>query len=52
MDEHRRKSIQRKSEAIFKKAEDREKAGRDYFDTGWQAKRRKSARPQYSESGL
>ena len=37
MDEHRRKSIQRKSEAIFKKAEDREKAGGDYFETGWQA---------------
>jgi len=37
MDEHRRKSIQRKSEAIFKKAEDREKAGGDYLDTGWQA---------------
>ena len=37
MDEHRRKSIQRKSEAIFKKAENREKAGGDYFETGWQA---------------
>jgi hypothetical protein len=33
MDEDRRKSIQRKSEAIFKKAEDREKAGGDYFDS-------------------
>jgi hypothetical protein len=37
MDEHRRKSIQSKSEAIFKKAEDREKAGGDYFESGWQA---------------
>ena len=37
MDEHRRKSIQRKTEAIFKKAENREKAGGDYLDTGWQA---------------
>jgi len=37
MDQHRRKSIQRKSEAIFKKAEDREKAGGGYFETGWQA---------------
>jgi len=37
MDEHRRKSIQRKTEAIFKKAEEREKAGGDYFETGWQA---------------
>ena len=37
MDEQRRKSIQRKTEAIFKKAEDREKAGGDYFETGWQA---------------
>jgi len=37
MNQHRRKSIQRKSEAIFKKAEDREKAGGDYLTTGWQA---------------
>jgi hypothetical protein len=37
MNEHRRKSIQRKTEAIFKKAEEREKAGRDHFETGWQA---------------
>lgn len=37
MDKQRRKSIQRKAEAIFKKAEDREKAGGDYFETGWQA---------------
>ena len=37
MDKQRRKSIQRKADAIFKKAEDREKAGGDYFETGWQA---------------
>ena len=37
MDKQRRKSIQRKTEAIFKKAEDREKAGGDYFEIGWQA---------------
>jgi len=37
MDEQRRKLIQRKTEAIFKKAEDREKAGGDHFETGWQA---------------
>ena len=37
MSEHRRKSIQKSAEAIFKKAEDREKAGGDYFETGWQA---------------
>ena len=37
MDKHHRKSIQRKTEAIFKKAEDREKAGGDQFETGWQA---------------
>ena len=37
MDESHRKSIQRKTEAIFKKAEDREKAGGEYFETGWQA---------------
>ena len=28
---------QRKAEAIFKKAEDREKAGGDFFENGWQA---------------
>jgi len=37
MSEHRRKSMQKSAEAIFKKAEDREKAGGDYFETGWQA---------------
>jgi hypothetical protein len=37
MDEQRQKSIQRKTEAIFKKAEKRENAGGDYFETGWQA---------------
>jgi hypothetical protein len=37
MDQQRQKSIQRKTEAIFKKAEDRQKAGGDYFESGWQA---------------
>ena len=37
MDKQRRKSMQKSAEAIFKKAEDREKAGGDYMDTGWQA---------------
>jgi hypothetical protein len=37
MSEHKRKSIQKSAEDIFKKAEDREKAGGDYFETGWQA---------------
>ena len=37
MTERRQKSIQRKTEAIFKKAEAREKAGGDHFETGWQA---------------
>ena len=37
MDKQGRRSIQRKTEAIFKKAEDREKAGGDHFETGWQA---------------
>jgi len=37
MDEHRRKSIQRRAEAIFKKAGNRQKAGGDYFESGWQA---------------
>jgi hypothetical protein len=31
------KSIHKKAEAIFKKAEDREKAGGEHFETGWQA---------------
>jgi hypothetical protein len=39
IDEHCRKSIQRNTEAIFKKAEDREKAGWDCFETGWQTVR-------------
>jgi len=34
MDEQRRKSIQRRAEAIFKKAENRQKAGGDYFESG------------------
>ena len=37
MNEHRRKSIHKKAEAIFKKAEDRQKAGGDQFEAGWQA---------------
>jgi hypothetical protein len=37
MDEYLRKSIEKSAQAIFKKAEDREKAGRDRFETGWQA---------------
>ena len=37
MDEQRRKLMQRKTEAIFKKAEEREQAGGDHFETGWQA---------------
>jgi len=37
MNDQRRKSIQRKAEAIFKKAEDREKAGEDHLEAGWQA---------------
>ena len=37
MDEQCPKSIHKKAEAIFKKAEDREKAGGDHFETGWQA---------------
>jgi len=37
MNEQRRKSIHKKAEAIFKKAEDREKAGGDHLETGWQA---------------
>jgi hypothetical protein len=37
MNKERRKSIERKTVAIFKKAEDRRKAGGDSFETGWQA---------------
>ena len=37
MSEHRRKSMQKSAKAIFKKAEDREKAGGDHFKTVWQA---------------
>jgi hypothetical protein len=37
MDKKRRKSMQKSAKAIFKKAEDREKAGGEHFETGWQA---------------
>jgi hypothetical protein len=37
MDEKRTKSIENSARAIFKKAEDREKEGRDHFEAGWQA---------------
>jgi hypothetical protein len=37
MDNQRQRSIHKKAEAIFKKAEDRGKAGGDHFETGWQA---------------
>jgi hypothetical protein len=37
MDKQRRKSIHKKAEAIFKKAEDRQKVGGNHFETGWQA---------------
>jgi hypothetical protein len=37
MDRQRVKSIQKTAEAIFKKAEEREKAGGDHFEAGWQA---------------
>jgi hypothetical protein len=37
MSKYRRKSIQKSAKAIFNKAEEREKAGGDYFETGWQA---------------
>jgi len=37
MDEQRQKTMQKSAKAIFKKAENREKAGGDYFETGWQA---------------
>ena len=37
MDKQRQESIQKSVKAIFKKAEDREKAGGDHFVTGWQA---------------
>jgi hypothetical protein len=33
MNKHRRKSIQKKTQAIFKKAQDREKVGGDHFET-------------------
>ena len=37
MDEQRRKLMEKKTTAIFNKAEEREKAGGEYFETGWQA---------------
>ncbi|CAB1057603.1 hypothetical protein D1BOALGB6SA_2356 [Olavius sp. associated proteobacterium Delta 1] len=37
MTEQRKESIEKLASAIFKKAEDREKAGRDHFETAWQA---------------
>jgi hypothetical protein len=37
MDNERRKSIEKSAKAIFEKAEEREKAGGDYFESGWQA---------------
>ncbi len=37
MDKQRLISIQESAKAIFKKAEDREKAGGDHFEAGWQA---------------
>ncbi|MBN1277364.1 MAG: hypothetical protein JXA35_07705 [Deltaproteobacteria bacterium] len=37
MDKQRQKSMQESVKAIFKKAEDREKAGGDQFVAGWQA---------------
>ena len=37
MNQKQRKSIQKSARDIFKKAEDRVKAGRDHFETGWQA---------------
>ncbi len=37
MDQERRKSLEKSAKAIFKKAEKREKAGGDHFETGWQA---------------
>jgi hypothetical protein len=37
MNKKLRKSIHKKAKAIFKKAEDRENAGGDHFETGWQA---------------
>ena len=37
MEKQRQKSLQKSAKAIFKKAEEREKAGGDHFETGWQA---------------
>lgn len=37
MGKQRQKSMQKSAKAIFKKAENREKAGKDYIETGWQA---------------
>ncbi len=37
MDKKRRKSLQKSANAIFKKAEDRENAGGNHFEAGWQA---------------
>jgi len=37
MNEQPCKSIHKKAEAIFKKAEDRERAGGDHLETDWQA---------------
>jgi hypothetical protein len=37
MEKQRQKSIQKSAKAIFKKAEEREQAGGDHFETGWQA---------------
>lgn len=37
MNQQRKESMQRKTEVIFKKAQDRRKAGGDHFETGWQA---------------
>jgi hypothetical protein len=37
MEKQRQKSIQKSAKAIFKKAEEREKADGDHFETGWLA---------------
>jgi hypothetical protein len=37
MDEKHRKSLEKSARAIFKKAEDREKEGKDHLEAGWQA---------------
>ena len=37
MDEKQRKFLEKSAKPIFKKAEDREKAGGDHIETGWQA---------------